>query len=688
MEQQAGSNTSPAVVSDSGPKLVNGKWIWKYDSCVDDCEHNGNEPVNPDRSLKILWIRCCSCARWFHPMCVGLSQDDAVGIWPCLMCTNISAQVAELHSKVDKLIELNTTMMDFIRKCTTGVNQSLECSDTVVDMLRQMMNTTHTEPQTQPDHEMPTPTTSEAKYLLITDSLGRDIMSMDKDLAIKVRGGGKIQDIHRDLQELCERRKEQWDHIMILCGTNDCGTKREAAKICEDAEKTVKYAAEKAKKVTLSSIPPRQDSPDASQKVDHLNQLYKVMANTQGVKFVNNDDNFKYRSGAMDRKLYIGDYLHLSEVGTERLISNLGLANHACFELAAHNPHMRQFKAKSTTKKDQGSGPRGPPGQHPPTPTTVPLVPPPPPTLPPPAPQPPPPPPPPPPHVFNPPHMKMPKPPPPPPPPPQLRPQPLPSGRPSPTHAGRQGWSRPPDTHQSSGASHNAMGSPPPNVWGVNGSRESNQTVKFRSADHPLSNFFPCNIDIYGRRFKSSEHAYQYRKAVENHAWDMAEDVVNAPTASKAKQIGDRIKDNRAHQWDSIKDGVMYEILQCKAQQCSVFRNTLQCTVGNYIAENTTNMYWAIGKDGKGQNRLGQLLMELRDQLHMLPMLQHKGPYQNNQRDNQQSVHIDGACWYCGEENHNSSICRHGMKIRCHGCGQLGHKKKSTFCSMFNFNQD
>ncbi len=691
MDKQSTSGTLQST-SDSGPRHENGKWIWSHENCVDNCKYDGNEPTNCDKNIKIFWIRCCGCARWFHPMCVGLSQDEAKGVWPCCACDNISAKVADLQSKVDQLLDMNTTMMDIIRKCASGISQTVDGNNNMTDMLRQFA--TGSQPQTQPEMENVKP--PEEKFLLITDSLGRDVLSTNQDLLIKVHGGAKVNDINKDLQDLCNNRTSKWEHIIILCGTNDCSTKMDVAKIGETAEILLKYACDNGDKVTLSSIPPRNDSPDAAKKVDHLNQLYKVMTNSLGIKYVNNDDNFTYRSGDMDRKLFIGDHLHLSEEGTVRLINNLGLASHARFELAAHNPRMKQFKARSAANQTthQPSQP-GVPGTAEPNdgsntePASFP---------------PPPPPPPPPPH----PNMRMPQPyvPPPPPPPPPPSPPQMPYHPPPPpqmpsqppllprhTHPGRQTkqgqrkpWSAGMQQRQQ-GDSNGQWPSAPDLVRNDGGSGDI-QTVKFRSADHPLSNFFPCSIDIYGRQFKSSEHAYQYRKAVENYEWDLAEEIVNAPTALKAKQISNKIKDGTSTQWDSIKEGVMYEVLQCKAQQCSIFRNTLQCTVGNYLAENTSDMYWAIGSNGKGQNRLGHLLMKLRDQVDTLPLLHHTIIKDNNQVTNRgQSVYIEGACWYCGEENHNSAICRHGRKIRCHACGLLGHKKKSAYCSQSDYNQ-
>ena len=44
---------------------------------------------------------------------------------------------------------------------------------------------------------------------------------------------------------------------------------------------------------------------------------------------------------------------------------------------------------------------------------------------------------------------------------------------------------------------------------------------------------------------------------------------------------------------------------------------------------------------------------------------------------------VDVRCWYCGETNHTSSVCRHGTEIQCHECYEYGHKSK--FCSIYHY---
>lgn len=68
--------------------------------------------------------------------------------------------------------------------------------------------------------------------------------------------------------------------------------------------------------------------------------------------------------------------------------------------------------------------------------------------------------------------------------------------------------------------------------------------------------------------------------------------------------------------WESVKDDIMREALIAKFSQHSNLRKLLLDTEDSHIVEHTKNdAYWGDGGNGSGQNRLGQLLMEVRSEL-------------------------------------------------------------------------
>ncbi len=196
--------------------------------------------------------------------------------------------------------------------------------------------------------------------------------------------------------------------------------------------------------------------------------------------------------------------------------------------------------------------------------------------------------------------------------------------------------------------------------------------VMFRSHKDELSNFYPCTLHIYGDKFKSSEAAYQFAYAAEHDEWEIAEQIKNARTAAEAKRLSKQIPlEQISDQWNDKKVDIMREVLEEKFNQCHQFRQKLQQTGSKTLIENTDNPFWARGPDGNGRNKLGELLMDLRNRM-----------FKDNRWSRfvqQRSSHfsaIDDECEYCGEWNHTMDRCRHGKFITCLECGGLGHKKK------------
>jgi ribA/ribD-fused uncharacterized protein len=68
--------------------------------------------------------------------------------------------------------------------------------------------------------------------------------------------------------------------------------------------------------------------------------------------------------------------------------------------------------------------------------------------------------------------------------------------------------------------------------------------------------------------------------------------------------------------WESIKETVMLEALRAKFTQHAALHALLLSTGDALLVEHTTNdAYWGDGGDGSGLNRLGALLVQVRDEL-------------------------------------------------------------------------
>jgi ribA/ribD-fused uncharacterized protein len=68
--------------------------------------------------------------------------------------------------------------------------------------------------------------------------------------------------------------------------------------------------------------------------------------------------------------------------------------------------------------------------------------------------------------------------------------------------------------------------------------------------------------------------------------------------------------------WEDVKEDVMYKGLYAKFTQNRLLEKLLLFTENKQIEENSPrDWYWGVGKDHTGKNRLGVLLMKIRDDL-------------------------------------------------------------------------
>jgi ribA/ribD-fused uncharacterized protein len=136
-----------------------------------------------------------------------------------------------------------------------------------------------------------------------------------------------------------------------------------------------------------------------------------------------------------------------------------------------------------------------------------------------------------------------------------------------------------------------------------------------------LSNFFvaPVEIEMFGNRmrFHSSEAAYQAGKTwvsketeVDTKAYLML--LANEKDPGKSKKIARAMRID-AKQWDKIKDEHMRKVVFAKfLQNPDLCANLLDTGTAMLVEGNTWgDKYWGR-VDGKGLNRLGAILMEVR----------------------------------------------------------------------------
>jgi ribA/ribD-fused uncharacterized protein len=146
--------------------------------------------------------------------------------------------------------------------------------------------------------------------------------------------------------------------------------------------------------------------------------------------------------------------------------------------------------------------------------------------------------------------------------------------------------------------------------------KETEEAVYFFTPTfYALDNFSAHIVEIWGRKFQTSEHAYQWKKYSESHP-DIAEEILKATSPNQAKKIADAHKKDSTSKFHEIKISIMEEILKAKANQHEKVVRTLKETGSREIIENSpTDSFWGIGPEKNGQNMLGKLWMKIRDSL-------------------------------------------------------------------------
>ena len=136
----------------------------------------------------------------------------------------------------------------------------------------------------------------------------------------------------------------------------------------------------------------------------------------------------------------------------------------------------------------------------------------------------------------------------------------------------------------------------------------------YETSHFVFSNFSPHAVDINGILYPTAEHAYHAAKFDDEN---IRNEIRNARSPLKAFQLGKRYKELRKNNWDDIKVNALYEIIKAKAKQHEDVTKALLATGKEEIIEdNPHDEFWGNGKDGKGQNNTGKLLMRIRDELN------------------------------------------------------------------------
>lgn len=130
-----------------------------------------------------------------------------------------------------------------------------------------------------------------------------------------------------------------------------------------------------------------------------------------------------------------------------------------------------------------------------------------------------------------------------------------------------------------------------------------------------LSNFWPCIVGYEGENYPSVEHAYQ---AAKTHDKTVRKLIREARSPGVAKRLGKNVE--LRPDWEQKKEGIMLGLLVQKFAHPEL-KARLRDTGDNVLIEGNTwgDKEWGAVLNTKGEwegnNKLGKLLMRVREQL-------------------------------------------------------------------------
>lgn len=130
-----------------------------------------------------------------------------------------------------------------------------------------------------------------------------------------------------------------------------------------------------------------------------------------------------------------------------------------------------------------------------------------------------------------------------------------------------------------------------------------------------LSNFHRSDQEVDGLIYKTNEHYYQSKKALnlEFQNWiRLAPNPFHAMKTGRALRLG-KIGELRPD-WEKVKLNIMLNGLRAKFNNLLLKRKLL-ATGDSYLYEDSpSDTYWGL-VNGKGENYLGRLIMQVRDEI-------------------------------------------------------------------------
>ena len=145
---------------------------------------------------------------------------------------------------------------------------------------------------------------------------------------------------------------------------------------------------------------------------------------------------------------------------------------------------------------------------------------------------------------------------------------------------------------------------------------ENDVLVSRQDVNNPLSSYSKFGFHLDDADWPSVEHYYQAMK-FEDDA--IREEIRQASHPMDTPKLSKQHKRQIRKDWDRIKVSVMTRGTYIKCRTHQEVASALLKTGDKKIVENSQfDYYWGCGRDGRGKNAYGKILMDIRQKLSEL----------------------------------------------------------------------
>jgi ribA/ribD-fused uncharacterized protein len=146
-----------------------------------------------------------------------------------------------------------------------------------------------------------------------------------------------------------------------------------------------------------------------------------------------------------------------------------------------------------------------------------------------------------------------------------------------------------------------------------NNTEQKRFTLSRIDPTNPLAAYSKHSFELDGEQWPSVEHYYQAMKFEEREYRDS---IRNATHPADATKLGKSKKHDRRKDWDKVKVTYMTRATYIKCRTHPEVARTLMETGDMEIMETSQyDYYWGCGRDLRGDNAFGKMLMAVRDKL-------------------------------------------------------------------------